>query len=232
MRNKIVIGVMVMGVLLYCGGLAQANDITFSSSDTIDSPQVWGHVYVQNNGTVVNMIGGQVGYLHMYNASTFNMSGGQIEDSIFTSNSSTFNLSGGTLEITGFEFDGNVNISGGNITGSGKFANFPVGGCVVNITGGNLNFYSLMPYGELNIYGGLLNIGNFGWGDGTTNIFGYGFNYDPVGQVLTGYLSDHNQFTINQLSSFEYQHINLIPEPVSLCFLAFGWLFLRRNCKK
>ena len=178
------------------------------------------------------MFGGQVGNLNMYNASTFNMSGGQIEGFIHTSNSSTFNLSGGTIETTGFEFDGNVNISGGNMTGAGKFANFPAGGCVVNITGGNLNFYSLMPYGELNIYGGLLNIGNFGWGGGTTDIFGYGFNYDPVGQVLTGYLSDHNQFTINQLSSFEYQHINLIPEPASLCFLALGGLFLRRNCKK
>jgi hypothetical protein len=226
-KKKLAITLLAILCLPVC---ANATDITFATNGTISGTDNYTGVTVQNNGTTISMFGGQVGYLHMRDASTFNMSGGQINGFIFTSNTSTFNLSDGTLNVAGgFEFDGNVNISGGNITGWGKFANSPYYGGVVNITGGNLNFSSLMPYGELNIHGGLLNIGNYAWSGGTTNIFGYGFNYDSVGQVLTGYLSDHNQFTINQVSSFDYQHINLVPEPVSLCFLVLGGVLLRLN---
>jgi hypothetical protein len=208
----------------------QAMDATFTSSGTISGTDNYSSVTVQNNGTTVNMLDGQVGYLSMNDASIFNMSGGRIEGSIFTSNLSTFNLLSGTIDATAFEFDGNVNISGGNITGWGKFATWD--GDIVNITGGNLHFSMLMPYGELNIYGGLLTVDNFESYMGTTNIFGYGFNYDSVGQTLTGYLSDHNQFAINQVSGSEYQHINLVPEPTSILLLSIGALYVRRKSKR
>lgn len=129
----------------------------------------------------------------------------------------------------GFQFNGNVNISGGTVTGWGKFANSPYYGSVINIINGNINFSSLMIYGETNIYGGLLNIDNFYYSGGTTNIYGYGFNYDSINQILTGYLSDNNQFTIKQVNNFDIQHINLIPEPISLLFFGFGLLTLRKR---
>jgi hypothetical protein len=204
-----------------------ATNITFTSSGSIVNGNVFSSVSVQNDGTVINMTGGQIKNLWTYNISTFNMSGGIIEYSVHTGLSSSFNFSGGTIIGTNFEFGGNVNISGGSITGGGKFAN--LSNTVVNITGGNLNFSLLMPYGELNIYGGLLNIDDFYLCGGTTNIFGYGFNYDSNRKVLTGYLLDHNQFTINNLDSTEYQHLNLVPEPVSLLLFGFGLLALRKQ---
>ncbi|MFA6186998.1 MAG: hypothetical protein WC770_07295 [Phycisphaerae bacterium] len=220
----------VCAILILLPVCAFATDKTFTSSGSIVDGDVFGTVYVQNNGTLVNMSGGHIGTsslggLYMNDSSIFNMSGGLIENTISTLGSSSFNLSDGTIESE-FDFGGTVSLSGGSITGGGKFKP----GSIVNIDGGNLNFSdAVLLYGELNIYGGLLNFDDFSDNGGVTNIYGYGFNYDPVGQVLTGYLSDHNQFTINQLSSYEYQRLNLIPEPISFLFFGFGLLALRKQ---
>jgi hypothetical protein len=155
------------------------------------------------------------------------MSNGQITNTLITSGSGTFNFSGGTITATSFQLGGAVNISGGTITGGGKFAT-PVGS-VVNITDGILNLSDFMVYGETNIYGGVLNIDDFDYSGGITSIYGYGFNYDSVGQVLTGYLSDNNPFTINQVNSFDFQHVILIPEPISLLLFGFGLLSIRKT---
>jgi hypothetical protein len=246
MKTRIItIGFMVL-VACVCSSAGGA-DRTFDSNGQILPGETWDTVYVRNNGTVVDMSGGQIGSLDSfgglktYDSSIFNMSGGQIIgyssgfNSISINDSSTFNVSGGTIDMY-MDFvvygSANANISGGNVT-AGRLKTSP--DSVVNITGGILNFdlYGFDIRGELNIYRGLLNVENAGiYPEATINIFGYGFDY-AIGQegILTGYLSDNNFFTIKGISPSEYTRFNLIPEPMSLFFLGFGLLIIRHHKK-
>jgi hypothetical protein len=215
---------------------AKATDITFTSSGTITDGNVYTNVYVKNNGTVVNMSGGQIGsgswgVLGTIDNSIFNLSGGQISTtSINIGPLSTINVSAGIIDVSSsfaVMDDGSANFSGGNITAE-RLKTYP--DSVINITGGNISFdYLDMLGGELNIYRGLLNVDNAGIGSpATVNIFGHGFNYDPAGQgILTGYLLDDSFFTIDGVSQSEYTRFNLIPEPMSLFIFGFGLLVTR-----
>jgi hypothetical protein len=103
----------------------------------------------------------------------------------------------------------------------------------VNLYGGTINLESLfvIDSSTLNIYGGDLLVGNSpGFSESSTvNIFGYDFAYD--GWELTGFLSDHSPFRINEVGFDDYSHMNLvvIPEPATLLFLAVGAFVLRRR---
>lgn len=236
MRNKIVI--LMLGVLLSCGELAQADDITFTSSGTINSADVWEHVRVENDGTTVNMGGGQVGYLSMGGASIFNMSDGQISHWIDIEHSSTINVTGGTINNSLFVVysGGTANLNGGTIT-TDTLKTYDTS--TININDGILDFEYFGVNGIVNIRGGILNAKGTGAGfDATINIYGYGFHYQPESVpyyndgILTGYLLDGNAFSFGGLSDFGYARFNLLPEPATLCLLALGGLFLRRNSKK
>lgn len=80
MRNQLIIG--VVGVLLCCGGLAQAADITFTHDANVQAGDSWSNVSIYDTPpahTTVNMTGGLVtDVLRVCNASTFNMSAGQV----------------------------------------------------------------------------------------------------------------------------------------------------------
>jgi len=228
------LGKTIFAILFLLPVWAYSTNITFTSSGTITDGNTYDNVYVRNNGTVVNMSGGQIQTnLITFDSSTFNMSGGLISSSgvyitVGVNDLSTINISDGTIEKTNFVLYGSANISGGNITGNVNKAN---PSSILNITGGNLIFGDFYIYGTLNISGGLLNIDNPHFPSTSVNIFGYGFNYDPVGQVLTGYLLDHNHFTINHLNSLDYQHLNLVPEPMSLLIFGIGLLAIRNHKK-
>jgi len=70
------------------------------------------------------------------------------------------------------------------------------------------------------------------------NIYGYAFNYDPLGGSrnggqLTGFWEGGNPFSIDFLDNIEtgstyYDHVVLIPEPATLLLLGLGAVMLRR----
>jgi hypothetical protein len=251
---KKLLGIAIILLLLSAGAFAVS--ITFTSSASFGDGYVWDDVYVKNNGTVVNMTGGKIlRFLKTANASTLNVSDGLIHSdtppSIYCFDSSIINISGGVVGGWFLINDQScVNISGGLVTGAITKL-YP--DATLNISGGNISFKgSSSPfniYGNLNISGGVVNIGNTYFSQGTVNIsggilnidnayisfmsniniYGYGFNYDPVGQVLTGHLLDNNQFTINNLDNTEYQYLNLIPEPMTVLFFGVSLLALRKQ---
>jgi hypothetical protein len=232
-------------ILLLLPLCSNATDITFTSSGSIVNGNIFGRVTVQNNDTIVNMSGGQIGVdftggLNMWNSSTFNMSGGSISGSIFNNPLSNLNISNGTINIGDLVvYDRAIlNISGGNITVS-RLKTYPryltSPASVININGGIVNFDGVNVDGTLNIYRGLLSINSFNyWGtqSANINIYGSGFNYNPSTQILTGYLLDSNPFTIKAVSSIEYARFNLVPEPATLLLLSLGGLALRSRRNK
>jgi len=121
----------------------------------------------------------------------------------------------------------------GNIYGGEVWAGFATyNSSTVNIYDGNVaEHLNINDSSVLNIYGGNVNIGNSPVFDelSTVNIYGYGFNYDPGLLILTGFLSDGSSFIFSELSTSDYAHLNLIPEPATLLFFALGGLFLRRR---
>jgi hypothetical protein len=225
---------LVTAIIFLLPACTFAVDITFTSSTSFGEGYVWDEVRVKNNGTVVNMTGGRIlEGLNTANASTVNISGGSIKGNtqlpvLITSNdSSIINMSGGIINGS-FYINGPscVNILGGEITGAISKL-YP--GATLNISGGNMNFTDFNIYGNVNIYGGLLNIDNFSCSGGTINIYGYGFIYNSTNKLLTGYLSDNTPFTIAGVASYEYPYINCIPEPISALLFSFGLLALRKR---
>jgi hypothetical protein len=220
--------------LLVFASVGSAEDKYFYSSGQILPGETWDNVYVQNDNTVVDMLGGQVGGLQLSDRSIFNMSGGDITGGINAFGTSYFNMVDGTIDVDALILYGKEgNISGGNISAYNLKASLHT---IVQITGGVLNFNIFDIYGELTISGGLLHVNDalINDRDATVNVYGYGFNYNPTGGtygdgILTGYLLDNNFFSIDQLSEPEFQRFNLIPEPATLLLLGLGGLFLRKR---
>ena len=222
------------------GSLAYSTNMTFTSSGTIEDGDVYDHVYVENDLTVVDMFSGQVGNLQTGNVSTFNLHGGQITkvvpvgtgSIIDIGRSSTFNVSGGLIDVRHLVVRGIVNISGGNLTLE-LVKMYPYS--AMSITGGDLRIRFLSADGHLHISGGKLRIESASIPHGSViDVYGYDFNYDPSGGphgegILTGFLMDGNPLTIGKLAESEYQRFNLIPEPTTFLLLGLGGLVLRKR---
>jgi len=229
----------IFAILFLLPVCANATDKTFTTSGTIVDGNVYGSVYVQNDGTIVDMSGGQItNWLGTRDTSIFNMSGGLISGFINIDYLSSFNVSGGTITVSSdFVVYGSANISGGNIT-AGRLKTYPAAfnpvtpASVVDINGGSLNFNIFDIHGEVNIYRGLLDVNDSwigGWGNdqASINVYGHDFNYDSYTRILTGHLLDNNPFIIKGVDASEYTRFNLIPEPISLLLFGFGLLAVR-----
>lgn len=219
------LGEIILAILVALPVCALATDITFTSSGTITDGNVYRGVFVENDGTVVDMLGGEIGgvgpgYLSLTDNSTFNLFDGQIH--IYTAidvyGTSTMNVWGGT--IYGVEFgmgpDAHILFSGGNV-GIARIKAHDGG--TIDIKGGFFECYSI-EMGGYDIWP-------------TINIYGYGFNYEYVDQWilwrLTGYLMDDSPLLIEKLSQNGLEHLNLIPEPATLLLLCAGGFFVRKR---
>jgi hypothetical protein len=220
------------GVVLLAAWPAQGvlEDKIFTSSGQILPGEEWNSVYVYNDDTVVDMLGGFVEGLGTYDASTVNVTAGEI-NTLDATDFSTANVSGGdVLSLWAFD-SATARLSGTatcfNIGARGSFG-------VLNMSGGSTEYLGTIESGTLNLYGGVVTDSLGAWDTATINIFGYdllltssGGSYG-YGQV-SGFWLDHTPFTINLNGEETYTHINLIPEPASLLLLGLGAAFLRRK---
>ena len=203
MRRRI--GILILGVLLSCGGLAQATNIDFNSVNPVGTIQA-GDNYDQvtlHDSAVVTMTGGSAYTVWSYDSSTFQMQSGNVTGWIGVSNSSSVTLSGGLLKDLELRDSGIATILGGNITGSlGIFGT----AAVAHIYGKN---FGATPNGA-----GWLITGD--WADNSPfTIFYRAPLYAPPPS-----------------SSGPYVFLHTIPEPATLFLFGFGMIFARRKSSK
>jgi len=239
--NKVIMMIMVVVVCITQWSFAANKD--FYSSGQIVEGETWDNVNVYNDGTIVDMTGGQIGNLNVYNyQNVFNLLGGDISGTLIDIvGPGIFNVSSGNIDTFQLVIESGgmhlpsakANLSGGVINATHLKTYYD---STVNISGGTLTFNDIDIKGTLNIYGGQLNVNsyfNMAY-DSVINIYGYGFNYIP-GEwgTLTGYLMDDNPFVINGLSPSEYERLNLLPEPgASLLFMMGAVALCRKKSKK
>jgi hypothetical protein len=192
--------VLMLGVLLCCGGLAQAVQTDFHSDVTIQTGDVYDTVDTWDTATVT-MAGGLANVIEARNSSTFQLQSGNITGWISGCDTSDVIMSGGSVRDVQLFNSSIVNVSGGNITGSlGLFSNT----AMVYIYGKNFN---CTP----NIGGGWTISGN--WDDTSNTPFAIWYR--------AGYSSPQHGSADSQ--------IHLIPEPATLLLLGFGSFLLRKS---
>lgn len=190
---------------------------------------------VSNDGATVNLSGGNVGFVLSFDHTVFNMTGGHVSD--LEGQGQAIHISGGTVDT----LVANVQSSPlGDVLGSD----------VVDITGGSFGQTDAQNLGVLNVRGGTFAdriLAAFG---GTVNIYGTGLsatlldpNFTGLGSsysryALSGTLGDGSVLTNHDLlirndrpgdGSFQPSSFNLIstataPEPGSWAFLWTGLL--------
>ena len=216
-RKKILTILTVVILLGACN--VQATTIAFYSDGVIQEGDEYSYVGVYDDATV-NMTGGIVTVqLKACDLSTVNISGG-ILHAVFTSygSASTLNLSG-SMQANGVE----IGRSG-----------------VLNMFGGSLGSVEIYSANAANLYGGT--ISDYLLATSTVNIYGYGFEYDPLagdyrGGQLTGFWGDDTPFSIDLYYDDTpggaiidtYPHIVLIPEPTTILLLTLGGLILKKR---
>ena len=172
--------------------------INFYSDATIHNGDSFDNVYVWNNA-VVDINGGQIDSLDMFNFSEVNLDAGDIAEGIYVWNESTLNMYGGNIGLSLEAADsGIVNLHGGQINDY----LYATDSSVVNIYGYNFNYDP--DAGGRN--GGQLT--GF-WLDDTS------FTIDILDNIA--------------VDSTYYDHVNLVPEPGSLIMICGGCLFLRKR---
>jgi hypothetical protein len=184
-------------------------DRIFTTSGQILDGEEWGNVYIYNDDTIVDMLGGLVDGIATYDASTLNITDGSVS-TLDALEFSTANVSGGSVySVSAWDYT-TVNLSGdGSITSLGA----RVSG-TINMMGGIAEYLGAIDSGTINIYGGLITESLGAWNNTVVNIYGYDFNYDPTGGSLdggqlTGFWPDSTVFIIDLYGTETYSHINL-----------------------
>jgi hypothetical protein len=100
---------------------------------------------------------------------------------------------------------------------------------VTNWYNGSMDTLWARENSVVNIYGGQL--GDIGAAEQSIiNLYAYDTVLDNTAYILSGrYYSNNNFFTIDVHNTEVYAHINIVPEPVTLLFLGFGGLVIRKR---
>ena len=222
-------------IVVLTGGRAHAvPDKTFTSSGQILPGESWNLVYIYNDDTIVDMLGGWVDTLCTYDESTLNLSGGEI-NTFNAYESSTVNAFGGTIySLTAYNFS-TVEVEIG--------ANFnrldALGSSNININSGTVSHISAAQFGIVNLLGGNITDKLWAGESGIINIYGYNlFKTNSEGNYGYGFVNgeweDHTHFSIDLSGSDTYSRVILheIPEPATLLLLALGGLLSRNRLRK
>jgi len=230
MKTKIC--VIITGVLLFTATRLAAvpEDKIFTSSGQILPGEEWGNVYIYNDYTIVDMLGGNVDSIGTYDASMVNVIDGSV-NTLEAHEFSTANVSGGYVYTLWARDSGTANLSDmGSVVSLSARGSFGK----VNMTDGTTEYLRAGDSGTINLHGGIVSEYLNAWDFATVYIYGYGFNYDPSagnwnGGQLTGFYLDDTAFTIDLYDAQTYNHINLIPEPATVLLVSLGSLMLRRR---
>jgi hypothetical protein len=224
--------VIMTGVLLLAACSAQAvlDEKIFTSSGQILPGEEWNDVFIYNDDTIVDMLGGFVEGLGTYDASTINVTAGAI-NGLSAHEFSSANVSGGTHGTLEAWDSATVKVFPGatlfrlNASGSGT----------AYMTGGITEYVGAGDSSVMNLYGGVITDCLAAGGSSTINIYGYDFDYDPTGGgydggQLTGFWLNGSPFMLDLYGAETYSHINQVPEPSGLVILALGALLAKRAC--
>jgi len=222
--------ILIMCVVLMIGEVAtKAESIVFTESGEILEGEVWDIVDIFGDETIVDMFGGIADYITTHDWSMLNVTGGHAQFGAI--DYSTMNISDGSHSGAAAYGHGTVNLFGDAQIVGGLGAD-DLG--IVNMTGGTVHHVGASGEGEINLYAGIISEDIGAFDSSVINIFGhdlfkssFGGTYGD-GQVW-GFFTDDTPFTIDLYGAQTYSHINLIPEPGTLCLLGLGALVLRKK---
>ncbi|MHC4625134.1 MAG: PEP-CTERM sorting domain-containing protein [Planctomycetota bacterium] len=184
--------VIMTGVILLAACSAQGvlTDKTFTSSGQILPGEDWANVYIYNDDTIVDMLGGSVDSMATYDASTLNVLDGYVS-TLEAYEFSTANVSGGQVySLWAFDF-GTARLS----DAGSVFSLIARDSGVVNMTGGTADHGSALESGILNVFGGIISDGIGADYTGTLNMSGgvteaANFRGEATANLYGGTISD------------------------------------------
>jgi len=215
-------------VVFTTGKVYALEDKIFTSSGQILPGEEWNLVYIYNDETIVDMLGGSADWIATYDASTLNVVDGSAEVQAF--DDSTINISGGDIHLATAINNTTINF----LTSDYTDALITEDSATINMQGGSVERIIARDSGTSNLHAGSVTDYLTAYDSTVVNIYGYdlvktstGGTYG-YGQVY-GYWLDDTPFTIELSTAETYSHITLIPEPNTLIVLALGVLFLTRK---
>jgi len=219
---------VVLGVIFTSVKLYALEDKIFTSSGQILPGEEWNFVYIYNDDTIVDMLGGSADWIATYDASTLNVTGGHAQFSAYSY--SIVDISDGTHSGAEALNYGTVNFSGSASSSFLAASDFGT----ASMTGGMVEWVGAGNSGIVNIHAGVISDSLSASNSAIVNIYAYDFNYDPTGGDLdggqiTGYWFNDSPFAIDLYGAETYSHINVIPEPSTILLLALGASFITRR---